>query len=289
VTTSEKGSRGRSLQKSLKRTRILSDTVTYILLTLFSLAILLPVLWIVRLSFTTKYIAYKIPPVWFFKPILDNYRSLFIDYGFGKFFFNSLIVAIGSTVIAVPVALLAAYAFNRFNTGGSKLQFGILGLQMLPPIVLSIPIFFLMKTLNLLNTRGALITAYLSFNLPFLIWMLMGFLDGIPRELEEAAMIDGASRIQAVLRIIFPLATPGVMASGVLSFILCWNEFLFALMLTAENTSTVPIALAAMQTERGVMLGTLAAAMCFAIIPMLILSLAIQKYLVRGLTFGALK
>jgi multiple sugar transport system permease protein len=160
---------------------------------------------------------------------------------------------------------------------------------MLPPIVLSIPIFILIKSLNLLNTRSALIAAYLSFNLPFLIWMLMGFVEGLPKELEEAGMIDGASRFQCVIRIIFPLAAPGIMASAILSFILCWNEFLFAIMLTAEQTSTVPITLAAMQTERGVMLGTLAAATSLAVIPMLVLSIAIQKYLVRGLTFGALK
>ena len=277
------------VRPSMKRGKTVSDMATYVLLTVFSLIILLPLLWTIRLSFTTKFIAYKIPPVWFFKPILDNYASLFADYGFARFFANSLIVALGSTTIAIPIALFAAYSFNRFNTGGHKLQFGILGLQMLPPIVLSLPIFVLMKTVNMLNTRWALILSYLSFNLPFLIWMLMGFLEGIPQELEEAAMIDGASRLQAVVRIVFPLATPGVMASGVLSFILCWNEFLFALILTAEKTSTVPIALAAMQTERGVMLGTLASAMCFAIIPMLVLSIAIQKYLVRGLTFGALK
>jgi multiple sugar transport system permease protein len=274
---------------SIKRGKAVSDIATYVLLSVFSVIILVPILWIIRLSFTTKFIAYKIPPVWFFEPILDNYRSLFVDYGFSRFFFNSIVVATASTAIAIPIALLAAYSFNRFITGGRKLQFSILGLQMLPPIVLSLPIFVLMKTVNMLNTRSALILSYLSFNLPFLIWLLMGFLEGIPKELEEAAMIDGASRLQAVIRIVFPLATPGVMASGVLSFILCWNEFLFALMLTAEKTSTVPIALAAMQTERGVMLGTLAAAMCFAIIPMLVLSIAIQKYLVRGLTFGALK
>jgi multiple sugar transport system permease protein len=274
---------------SIRNRKIAADIATYILLSIFCLIILLPILWIVRLSFTTKFVAYKIPPEWFFKPILDNYRSLFVDYGFGRFFFNSLAVAIGSTAIAIPIAFLAAYSFNRFNSGGRSLQFGILGLQMMPPIVLSLPIFVLMKTFNLLNTRGGLIASYLSFNLPFVIWMLMGFLESIPVELEEAAKIDGANRLQAVIRIVFPLATPGVMASGVLSFILCWNEFLFALMLTAEKTSTVPIALAAMQTERGVMLGTLAAAMCFAIIPMLALSIAIQKYMVRGLTFGALK
>ncbi len=274
---------------SQRRRKAAADAVTYLLLSVFSLAILIPVLWILRLSFTTKFIAYKIPPVWFFRPILDNYRSLFIDYGFFAFFLNSIVVAVGATVIAIPFAFLASYAFRRFNTGGRVLQFGILGLQMLPPIVLSIPIFMLMKSLNLLNTRGALMASYLSFNLPFLIWMLMGFIDGIPKELEEAGVIDGASRLQCVLRIVFPLAAPGIMASAILNFILCWNEFLFALMLTAEKTSTVPIALAAMQTERGVMLGSLAAATSLAIIPMVALSIGIQKYLVRGLTFGALK
>ncbi len=274
---------------SQRRRKAAADAVTYLLLSVFSLAILIPVVWILRLSFTTKFIAYKIPPVWFFRPILDNYRSLFIDYGFFAFFLNSIVVAVGATVIAIPFAFLASYAFRRFNTGGRVLQFGILGLQMLPPIVLSIPIFMLMKSLNLLNTRGALMASYLSFNLPFLIWMLMGFIDGIPKELEEAGVIDGASRLQCVLRIVFPLAAPGIMASAILNFILCWNEFLFALMLTAEKTSTVPIALAAMQTERGVMLGSLAAATSLAIIPMVALSIGIQKYLVRGLTFGALK
>jgi multiple sugar transport system permease protein len=274
---------------SLRGRRIAADAATYLLLSIFSLIILVPLIWIVRLSFTTKYIAYKIPPVWFFKPILDNYRSLFVDYGFAKYFLNSIIVAVGATLVATPFAFFAAFAFHRYNTGGRGLQFGILGLQMLPPIVLSIPIFILIKSLNLLNTRGALIAAYLSFNLPFLIWMLMGFVEGIPKDLEEAGMIDGASRFQCVIRIVFPLAAPGIMASAILSFILCWNEFLFALMLTAEETSTVPITLAAMQTERGVMLGSLAAATSLAVIPMLVLSIAIQKYLVRGLTFGAIK
>jgi multiple sugar transport system permease protein len=275
--------------RSQRRMKAASDITTYVLLSLFSLIILAPILWMVRLSFTTKFIAYSIPPVWFFRPILDNYRALFAEYGFHIFFINSIIVSVGSSLIAVPVAFLAAYAFNRHRTGGRGLQFGILGLQMLPPIVLSLPIFVLLKTLNALNTRGGLIASYLSFNLPFLIWMLMGFVEGIPKELEEAGMIDGASRFQCVVRIVFPLAAPGVMASGILSFILCWNEFLFSLILMAERKSTVPLVLAAMQTERGVMLGTLAAATVFAIIPMLVLSIGIQKYLVRGLTFGALK
>ena len=274
---------------SQRRRKAAADAATYLLLSVFSLIILVPVLWIVRLSFTTKFIAYKLPPVWFFKPILDNYHSLFVDYGFATYFLNSIVVAVGATLVAIPFAFLASYAFRRSNTGGRGLQFGILGLQMLPPIVLSIPIFILMKSLNLLNTRGALLASYLSFNLPFLIWMLMGFIDGIPRELEEAGLIDGATRLQCVTRIVFPLAAPGIMASAILNFILCWNEFLFALMLTAEKTSTVPIALAAMQTERGVMLGSLAAATSLAVIPMVALSIGIQKYLVRGLTFGALK
>ncbi|KKK54676.1 hypothetical protein LCGC14_3082310 [marine sediment metagenome] len=274
---------------SIRNRKIAADIATYILLSIFSLIILLPILWIVRLSFTTKFVAYKIPPEWFFKPILDNYRSLFVDYGFGQFFYNSLVVAIGSTAIAIPIAFFAAYSFNRFNTGGRSLQFGILGLQMLPPIVLSLPIFVLMKTFNLLNTRGGLIASYLSFNLPFVIWMLMGFIESIPVELEEAAKIDGATRFQAVIRIVFPLATPGIMASGVLSFILCWNEFLFALILTGKKSKTLPVAVSGLITQQGTQIGAVSAAIVLIILPMVILYFGFRTFLIKGLVAGAVK
>jgi len=160
---------------------------------------------------------------------------------------------------------------------------------MLPPVVLVIPLFSIFMRLHLVNTIRGLTISYLAFNLPFLIWILMGFFEAIPKELEEAALIDGASRFTAFVRVIFPIAAPGIMAAAVLSFILCWNEFLFALVLTGADSSTVPVALAALQTQRGVLIGKLSAGVVVAIAPIVILSLFIQKYLVRGLSFGAIK
>jgi len=250
---------------------------------------LLPMLWILRTSLARKRIIFQIPPEWLFKPIADNYAWLFSQLNFLLYIRNSLIVSFASTFVAVPLAFLAAYAFNRFNTGGKLLQFGTLGSQMLPPIVLVLPIFVIFRNWGLQNSLWSLILAYLSFNLPFLIWLLVGFVEGIPRQLEEAAFIDGANRITVIARIVFPLAAPGIMAAFVLGFILCWNEFLFALVLVAQESSTIPVKLAALQTEIGTLWGPLSAAVCLGVIPMVVLCLTIQKYLVRGLTFGAIK
>lgn len=192
-------------------------------------------------------------------------------------------------MISIPLAAFAGYAFAKYNTGGDRLKFLVISSQMLPPVVLVIPLFSIFMRLHLVNTIRGLTISYLAFNLPFLIWILMGFFEAIPNELEEAALIDGASRFTAFVRVIFPIAAPGVMAAAVLSFILCWNEFLFALVLTGADSSTVPVALAALQTQRGVLIGKLSAGVVMAIAPIVILSLFIQKYLVRGLSFGAIK
>ncbi|UCG94923.1 MAG: carbohydrate ABC transporter permease [Candidatus Aerophobus sp.] len=263
--------------------------LTYLMLIIFSSGVILPVLWILRTSLATKGIIFKIPPEWIFRPIMENYAWLFTRLNFLLYMRNSLIVALTSTLLAVPVAFIAAYAFSRFNTGGKLLQFGTLGSQMLPPIVLVLPIFVIFRDWGLQNNLWSLILVYLSFNVPFLIWLLMGFLEGIPLELEEAALIDGASRMTVIFRIVFPLASPGIMASFVLGFILCWNEFLFGLILVAQEASTIPVKLAALQTEIGTLWGPLSAGVCLGILPMIVLSLTVQKYLVRGLTFGAIK
>ena len=267
----------------------IANFFTYLVLIAFSLGVLLPVLWIFRTSLASKIIIFKIPPEWLFKPIIENYTWLFTRLNFLLYMRNSLIIALVSTTLAIPAAFVAAYAFNRFNTGGKLLQFGTLGSQMLPPIVLVLPIFVIFRNWGLQNSLWSLIFVYLTFNLPFLIWLLVGFLEGIPRELEEAALIDGASRITVIFRIVFPLSAPGIMAAFVLGFILCWNEFLFALVLVAQKASTIPIKLAALQTEIGTLWGPLSAGVCLGILPMIVLSLTIQKYLVRGLTFGAIK
>jgi len=272
-----------------KRKRQLAALASHAVLTLFSLLILLPLLWVVRTSLAPEVVAYEIPPRLVFRPTLTNYQELFAVNEFARFYRNSLVVAVGSTILAIPIAALGGYAFARYRTGGRPLQFTVLGTQMLPGIVLILPLFVVYKALGLTNSLSGLVLAYLSFNLPFLVWILMGFYEGIPRELEEAALIDGATPVQAFVRVIFPTSAPGVMATAVLSFILCWNEFLFALILTGAESSTVPVALAALQTQRGVLIGKLSSGVILGILPVLLLAPFIQRYLVRGLTFGAIK
>ncbi len=265
------------------------NIAAHIILIIFSLIILLPLLWTLRTSFATDVIAYEIPPKLIFPPTLKNYILLFKENNFALKFFNSFTVALLSTLISIPIAALGGYALARYNPGGTVSRFLIIGTQMLPPIVLILPLFAIFSTIHLLNTRIGLISSYMAFNLPFLVWILMGFFEGIPKELEEAALIDGASRLKSFFAVVFPIAAPGVMSAGVLSFIMCWNEFLFALVLTGAETSTIPVALAALQTQRGVLIGKLSAGVVLANLPIVIVSFFIQKYLVRGLSFGAIK
>ncbi|WP_256758337.1 carbohydrate ABC transporter permease [Cohnella sp. WQ 127256] len=272
-----------------KRSERLLDSLTYIALTVCALIFLLPILWIVRTSFTTKAIAYQIPPKWFITPTLDNYRDIFTDNPFGKYFMNSMVVSLVSTVIAVFLGAMAAYWIARRVKGGNFLRIAILGTQMLPPIVMVIPIFMMIKKLNLLDSWVALIATYLSFSLPYMIWLLMGFFEAIPKDLDEACEIDGCTKMQAFTKVVLPLAAPGIMAAGILSFLMAWNEFLFALVLTGTGARTLPVAIANMETQQGVMIAQLCAATVIIILPVVVLSLFIQKYLVNGMTMGSVK
>lgn len=255
----------------------------------FTLLVLCPVLWIVRTSFATELIAYELPPRFIFRPTLANYKELFTLNNFGKSLLNSLIMAVLATVVAIPIGALAGYAFAKYRTGGNTLRFLILATQMLPGIILIVPLFIIYNQLGFIDTHVGISVAYLSFVLPFVVWMLMGFFQGVPDELEDAALIDGCSRFSCFFRIIFPICAPGIMAAAVLSFINCWNEFLFALVLTSNKSETIPVAVGAMQSHRGVMMGRLSAATIVAIVPMIFLSFFVKKYLIRGLTFGAIK
>ncbi len=265
------------------------NLVAHFVLVMFSFIILFPIIWTVRTSFVPEVFAYEIPPRWLFKPTLTNYIGVLKENDLIRYLLNSLIVSGISTLISLPIASLAGYALAKYNTGGSALKFAIISSQMLPPIVLVIPLFMMFLSLKLVNTRTGLIVSYLAFNLPFLVWIMMGFFESVPKELEEAALIDGASRIKTFFSIIVPVATPGLLSAGILSFIMCWNEFLFALVLTGAKASTLPVALAALQTQRGVLIGKLSAGIVLGISPIILMGFFIQKYLVKGLSFGALK
>jgi multiple sugar transport system permease protein len=184
---------------------------------------------------------------------------------------------------------MLAYAFARHDTGGTPLRLVVLASQMLPPVILVLPLFAVFLVSGLLNSYAALILAHLTIGIPFLAWMLVAFFEGEVRTLEEAARLEGASRFQAFWRIAVPVAAPGLLAAGLLSFLLSWNEFLFALVLSGKATSTLPVGLSTLETHRGVEIAPLAAATLFAVLPVFVLLPFLKNYLIKGLSLGALK
>lgn len=249
--------------------------------------ILLPLFWVVRTSLLPEHLSYssELMPA----ATLDNYVALFTSTRYGPSYLNSLIVALGSVVVALPFAAMTGYAFARFKTSGRAGRFAVLATQMLPPVAIVLPAFALLRTVGLTNSLTGLIIVYAAVNLPFLIWILMGFFEGIPVDLEWAAQTDGATAWGAFWRIVLPVSLPGIAAAGVLGFILTWNEFLFALVLSGPQTATVPVALAALQTSNGVQIAKVSAGVVLAVLPLVIASRFIQRFIVQGLTFGSVK
>lgn len=251
---------------------------------------LFPLFWMFLTSIKPRALTFAIPPVWIFPPTAENYERVFLFGPFPKYFLNSLLVALSATAISLLVGSLAAYAFARFNFRGSRgLQMLVLIPQVIPPITIIIPLFVIFSRVNLIDRPPALIFSYLSFTIPLAIWMMVGFFRDIPRELEEAAMIDGASRWQAIWLVAFPLAAPGMAATAILSFIYCWNEFLYAVILTGRDSKTVPVAITGFITNRDILWGRIAASGSVVLLPVLAFALSVQRYLVRGLSKGAIK
>ncbi len=203
---------------------------------------------------------------------------------------NSLIIALITSAICTIISSLAAYSIARFKTGGRRLASWIVSIRMLPPIATVLPVYLLFKNLRILDTWLAVILVHLVFTIPFSTWVLISFFNGIPKELDEAAYIDGASVWKTFIYLIFPLSAPGVAAMATLSFIMSWGEFLIALILTSSvKSQTLPIFLGRYITGFRIAWGPLAAAGLVIMIPVIIFSFAMQRYLLRGLTFGAVK
>jgi multiple sugar transport system permease protein len=268
--------------------RAVSTVVPHAILIAFCAAIFLPLLWLLRVALTSKLTAYKLPPEWA-ELRFDNFIEIFEKFDFGRAFLSSVIAAAGSTAISLPLATAMAYAFARFATGGMPLRLFVLASQMLPPVILMLPLYTLFQMAGLINSWSGIIIAHLTINIPFLAWMLVAFFQGEVEQLEQAARVDGATRFQAFLKIAVPVAAPGLLAAGLLAFILSWNEFLFALILTGKATNTLPVRLASFQTQRGVEIALVAAGTLVAIIPVLALLPFMRRYLIKGLSLGALK
>jgi multiple sugar transport system permease protein len=266
----------------------------YLLVALALLCALLPVYWLVTISLKTEADQFAAPPRWIgFTPTLAHYADTFGARSFGRYLLTSAVLAVCSTVCAMVLGTLAAYALARFRWPrklDTRLAGWILSTRMFPPIVTAVPLFLLMRDLRLLNTLPALIIAYTGFNLPFVVWMMRGFFQEIPRDLEEAAMVDGDSRLGALWRVVLPLAAPGLAATAVFCLIMAWNEFLFALVLTQTDAAmTLPVGIAGRVTQYEIKWGAMSAAGVVAMLPILVFALAVQRYLVRGLSLGAVK
>lgn len=252
---------------------------------------LAPYAWMVVTSFKPRAELTRLPLTWLpANPTLQHYADLFARTTFAGNLFDSLIVAIGAVALGLALAVPAAYAFSRFRFAGRRvLLTQFLVINMFPVVVLILPLFILMRAIGLLDTYVALIAGHGTFAIPFAVWMMTSYLNGIPVELDEAAMIDGASRLQAMIKVVLPLAMPGIVTTGIYIFVTSWNEYLFALMLAGQNVRTVTVALQLFIGEFQIQWGLLTAGGTLIALPVTILFLFVQRRLVGGLTQGAVK
>jgi multiple sugar transport system permease protein len=226
-----------------------------------------------------------------FRFTLENFRRVLSDAGTLLYFFNSLFVSVCSTALSVAAGALAGYGFSRFPFRGSRdALFFVLSTRMLPPLAVAVPISFMYSRIGILDTRFGLILLYTCFNLSFATWMMKAFIDEIPAAYEEAAMLDGHSRLEALVRVVLPQAAPGLAATAVFSLISAWNEYAFALTLTSTDAVTMPVRIHSIIGDSGtVPWAPLAAAATLFLLPIVFFGLMMRKHLVRGATFGAVK
>ena len=251
---------------------------------------LMPYVWIVLTSFKTRIDALADTPVWIFSPTFDHYPKIFIEKGYLPLAWNSAIVAFSTTALSLVVGTPAAYVFARHRFKAREdLFFFFLTTRMAPPIAIVVPMFLLFTELGITDQLIAVIMAHTSFNLSLVVWMMRGFFADIPPEVDEAAQMDGLSRAGTFLRVLVPMAAPGMAASAILCFILSWNEFLYAFILVAFEGRTLTVGIPGLMTPHGTLWGQVAAVAVIATLPIIAFTMLVQRHLVRGLTFGAVK
>jgi ABC-type glycerol-3-phosphate transport system permease component len=264
----------------------------YVAAVSLALVSLFPFAWMLISSFKELRELYTVPPTWWpDRPTLDNYAKVLFRSNIPRYFINSTVISFGATTLALLVAIFSAYGFARFRFWGrGALQTSVLATQMLPTAVIIVPLFVVLQRLGLLNTYLGLILVYLILTLPLCVYMLTGYFRTIPVELDEAAIIDGASRLTVLLRITLPLSLPGIAATVVYCFVTTWNEFIFALSFALDSrVKTLPIGLAEFTTEFTTDWGAVMAASVLMTLPIAVLFMALQRYFVGGLTAGATK
>lgn len=268
---------------------VLGKAGYYGILSLITFFCLFPIFWILITAFKPERKVYSTSIL--FKPTLQNFLTILSPpQSFGPLVFNSVVVAVATTIIAIPVSLLGAYAFSRLRFRGSTiLLLAILATQFIPPVVLAVPFFNLYRGLGLLDTRIALVIINFTIIVPYTIWLIKGFIDALPAEIEDAAFVDGCGEFGVVRHITLPLVMPGILISATFAFILSWNEFLYPFLLTRHNAVTLPVGLLSTQGDRGVLWEQMAAAGMIIMVPVLIMSLFIRRHFIEGITLGSVK
>ncbi len=299
------------MNKRFKRS--LRSVWLHLVVAFFSLAFAFPLLWMLMTSFKTPREYYSMPPKflpnhfvlfhykeafapWTINPNELSEATYYIEESAGRVesvvpnIVNSLIIIGGAVVLALLVGVWAAYALSRFQFRGSANMSGwILSTRMMPPIITAVPLFWMMRRIGLTGTHLGLVLIYVMTQLPFVIWMMKGFFDEVPKSIEESVLVDGGSRGTVMFRVLLPLAFPGIVATALFCIFLTWTEFLFASLFTNSSSATLPVVLSWFRQDRGILWGQMSAVMVVALIPLLTITMVLQKQMIKGLTAGALK
>ncbi|MDQ6435625.1 carbohydrate ABC transporter permease [Mesorhizobium sp. LHD-90] len=262
----------------------------FVLLGFFLIFVLWPLYWMFNTSVKPSDDYLATPPVWFpTEPTLLHYEVALFTYRGLEGLINSLIISLSATALSALLGTTMAYSLARYNTGGQHLSFWVLSQRFLPPIGIVLPVFLIYRQVGLYDTHVGLIVAYTVFTLPVSVWMMFAYFRGMPRSMEEAALVDGCTRWEAFWRVAVPLAAPGIVAAAVFAFIACWTEFFFALLLTSRTAFTLPTVFRAFIGFQGAQYGEAAALAIVSLVPSIALGVLAQRHLVRGLTLGAVR
>ena len=273
-----------TLQTAAARRRAITIVLAAILV-----AMLLPYLWLILTSLKSRADIFSGDVFGAFTPTLENYRMAFVQKGFTRNLLNSTVIALTATAIAMGVGVPAGYALSRAAGRGTTLMlFVMLAARLMPVVVLAVPLFMIMSDLGLVGTYAGPVIAHLTFLVPFVVWMMRGFFLAVPRELDEAALVDGASRARYFFALLLPMTRGPIAATAIFAVINSWNELLYGLILTNKTTATLPVATPSLMTPIGTFWGQIAAVGVVTTLPVLVFALLVQRHIVRGMTGGAL-
>lgn len=276
--------------RSTSRRKHLWHWLVGLLLLVIIALTLFPFLWMVAASLKSRADVLAFPPVWVFSPTLDNYQKALSRVDVIRSLLNSIFIATTSTGLALLIGTSAAYALARWDWRGKRdLWFWIISNRFMSPIVLALPFFLMARALGALDNPWTLVAIYLTFNVPIVVWIVMDQIRNVPRDLDEAAIVDGATPFQAFSRVVLPLALPGVVVSAILCFIFSWNELLYALVLTRSASRTAPVAATSFMSGYDLPWGEIMATGTMIVLPVIVFAMLVSRHLVRGLTLGAVK